>query len=135
MEPGFGRDLSRIRVHTDDHAAESSRAVNAKAYAVGNHVVFGRGEYRPGTAAGRELIAHELAHAHQQHGASASGDLRIADDAPAERQAQAAAAAISARRPVPALNRVSSMAVARQQVADQLPPSCSVTTHRIGRCS
>lgn len=122
MEAGFGRDLSRIRVHTDDHAAESSRAVNAKAYTVGDHVVFGRGEYRPGTAAGRELIAHEVAHARQQDGASASGDLRFADDARAERQAQAAGAAISARRPVPALNRVSSMAVARQPVADELPP-------------
>ena len=123
MEGGFGRDLSRIRVHTDDRASESSRAANARAYTVGNHLVFGRGEYRPGTAAGRELIAHEVAHACQQEGASASGPLHVADDARSERQAWAAGVAISARQPVPPLDRVGSMVVARQAVADDLPPA------------
>jgi len=36
MEPRFGHDFSRVRVHADDQAGGSPRAVNAQAYAVGN---------------------------------------------------------------------------------------------------
>lgn len=64
-------DLSRIRIHTDALAAESSRAVNALAYTVGNHIVFGTGSYAPTTVAGKRLLAHELAHTIQQGGPSA----------------------------------------------------------------
>ena len=66
MEPRFGHDFSRIRVHTDAHAADSARAVNALAYTVGHDVVFGRGQYRPGSDDGQQLIAHELTHTLQQ---------------------------------------------------------------------
>src|SRR5438270_176191 len=40
MEPRFGHDFSQVRVHTDEKAAESARAVNALAYTVGRNVVF-----------------------------------------------------------------------------------------------
>jgi len=66
MQPRFGRDLSSVRVHTDERAAESAQAVDAAAYTVGNDVVFGRGRYAPQSAAGRQLIAHELTHVAQQ---------------------------------------------------------------------
>lgn len=66
MEPRFGHDFSRVRVHTDARAAESALALNARAYTVGEDVVFGAGQYAPGTAAGRLLLAHELAHTVQQ---------------------------------------------------------------------
>src|SRR5262249_51069359 len=36
--------------------------VNARAFASGRHLVFGAGEYRPDTLAGRRLLTHELAH-------------------------------------------------------------------------
>ncbi len=62
MEPLFGQDFSGVRVHADPRAAQSADAVDAHAYAVGRHIVFGPGEYAPGTAKGRSLIAHELAH-------------------------------------------------------------------------
>lgn len=32
MEPRFGHDFSRVRVHTNERAADSARAVNALAY-------------------------------------------------------------------------------------------------------
>ena len=32
MEPGFGHDFSRVRVHADAKAAKSAWAVNALAY-------------------------------------------------------------------------------------------------------
>jgi hypothetical protein len=66
MEPCFGRDFSGVRVHTDARAAESARAVDALAYTVGRDVVFGAGQYAPGSSAGRRLMAHELAHVVQQ---------------------------------------------------------------------
>lgn len=71
MEPRFGRDFGGVRVHTDSQAAQSAQAVNARAYTVGNNVVFGAGEYAPGTEAGRKLLAHELTHVVQQRASSA----------------------------------------------------------------
>jgi hypothetical protein len=66
MGERFGQDFSMVRVHHDAQAAESARLVNARAYAVGRHVVFGAGEYMPQTDYGRRLLAHELAHVVQQ---------------------------------------------------------------------
>jgi outer membrane protein OmpA-like peptidoglycan-associated protein len=66
MEPHFGHDFSRVRVHTDAKAAESARAVNALAYTVNQDVVFNTGAYAPGTPRGRRLLAHELTHTVQQ---------------------------------------------------------------------
>ena len=92
MEPRFGSDLSAVRVHTDRQAAESAAAVNALAYTVGRHIVFGAGQYSPGTGQGRSLIAHELAHAVQQGGSDDAAPQRISnpDDA-SEREADTAA--------------------------------------------
>jgi hypothetical protein len=67
-------DFGMVRVHTDAKAAESARAVNARAYAFGPDIVFGAGEYAPHTPAGRRVLAHELAHVAQQ---SASAEPRI----------------------------------------------------------
>jgi hypothetical protein len=66
-----GHDFSHVRVHTDARAAASARSVNALAYTVGNHVVFGSGQYSPGTRSGQHLLAHELTHVLQQQGSSA----------------------------------------------------------------
>jgi hypothetical protein len=66
MEPYFGHDFSQVRVHTDQRASESARAVNALAYTVGRNVVFEEGQYSPHSSTGREIIAHELTHVIQQ---------------------------------------------------------------------
>ncbi|MGD8590011.1 MAG: DUF4157 domain-containing protein [Chromatiales bacterium] len=66
MEPRFGHDFSQVRVHTDTKAAKSAQAVNALAYTVGQDVVFGAGQFSPGTASGLRLLAHELTHVIQQ---------------------------------------------------------------------
>jgi hypothetical protein len=68
MEPRFGRDFSGVRVHTDSAAAQSARDVNAHAYTVGHNVVFGSGQFAPGTNEGQKLLAHELTHVVQQKG-------------------------------------------------------------------
>ncbi len=69
-EPRFGYDFSEVRVHADSRAAETARAVNAKAFTVGRDVVFGPGEYAPESAVGRRLLGHELTHVVQQSKAS-----------------------------------------------------------------
>jgi len=68
MEPRFAHDFSQVRVHTGPKAAASARALSAAAYTVGSDVVFGSGGYRPGSAAGNKLLAHELSHVVQQAG-------------------------------------------------------------------
>ncbi len=62
FEGWFGRDFGGVRIHTDARSSASARAVNALAYARGRDIVFRAGSYAPGTAAGRRLLAHELAH-------------------------------------------------------------------------
>ncbi len=69
MEPRFQANFSGIKIHTDDNAEKLNRGVNAKAFAVGSHIFFGRNQYQPETDQGRELIAHELTHTLQQNAA------------------------------------------------------------------
>ncbi|HEX7333264.1 MAG TPA: DUF4157 domain-containing protein [Pyrinomonadaceae bacterium] len=66
MEPRFGYDLGHVRVHDDTTSASSAVAINAKAYTIGPHIVFGAGMYQPQSSDGRRLLAHELAHTVQQ---------------------------------------------------------------------
>jgi hypothetical protein len=66
FEPRFGYDFSRVRVHTDSKAAELAQAVDARAFTVGQDVVFGAGQYAPRTNSGQHILAHELVHTVQQ---------------------------------------------------------------------
>ena len=45
---------------------ESVAAAKARAYTVGEHIAFGSGDYRPGTAEEIGLVFHELVHVAQQ---------------------------------------------------------------------
>src|SRR5262245_3444277 len=66
FEPRFGRDFRGVQIHTGPGAAESAQAVRARAYTMGQNIVFGAGEFAPETTAGRSLLAHELTHTVQQ---------------------------------------------------------------------
>lgn len=67
MEPRFGHDFSRVRIHTDNRAADLAREINARAFTLSNDVVFGAGQYSSGSYSGRRLLAHELTHVVQQN--------------------------------------------------------------------
>ena len=67
FEPRFGYSFDQVRIHSDEHAAVSARAFNALAYTVGNDIVFGAGNYVPGSSTARRLLAHELTHVVQQN--------------------------------------------------------------------
>jgi hypothetical protein len=133
MEPRFGCDFGRVRIHADARAAESARAVNALAYTVGRDVVFGSGQYAPQTGAGRRLLAHELAHVVQQGQVEVPGTIGI--DTTHEQAAEAAATAVVAGGPGfaigaaarPGLARqAAGYDAARQQVLDELGRSMPV---------
>ena len=102
MEPRFGQDFSHVRIHTDDRACSSARAVRAAAYTVGPDIVFGPGRYSPATPVGQRLLAHELAHVVQQRGATVASRLEVgASDSPYERQADEMAEQVTAGGQVP----------------------------------
>jgi hypothetical protein len=94
MERRLGHDLGSVRVHADAAAGASARSVNADAYTVGEDVVFQSHAYRPHTAAGRRMLAHELAHVIQQRagpvgGVPAPGGIKLSEPSDAfEREAE-----------------------------------------------
>ena len=100
FERSLGRDLSGVRVHTGDAAAEHADRADARAFATGSHIVFGRGEHRPDDRKGMHLLAHEVAHTAQQPDAAPSGELATTQPGDgAERNADSAAAAMLAGKP------------------------------------
>jgi len=66
FEPRFGQNFSQVRVHTD-----------ARAFTMGHDIVFGAGEYTPGTTVGKQLLAHELTHVVQQTGGQAPDVIHL----------------------------------------------------------
>jgi hypothetical protein len=81
MESRFSNDFSRVRVHADAEAAVSARSLNARAYTVGQEIMFGAGHYAPGDPQGQHLLAHELAHVDQfRSGQVPAGTVQRAPD-------------------------------------------------------
>ncbi|TQK42934.1 uncharacterized protein DUF4157 [Streptomyces sp. SLBN-118] len=62
LEEQLGHDFSRVRLHTDRDAGTLTELLGADAVAVGQDIFFREGTYRPGTAEGQRLLAHELLH-------------------------------------------------------------------------
>lgn len=60
------RDFSKVRVHTSSKAGRTARALRARAFAYGQHIVFGQNQYRPHATGGQALLAHELVHIGQR---------------------------------------------------------------------
>jgi hypothetical protein len=105
----FGHQFGQVRVHTDAAAAESARAVGARAYTVGRDIVVARGELAPGSTASRHLLAHELAHVVQQRAVTAPVRASVPSSLPVSRPGdpfersadEAADAFVQGRRPSP----------------------------------
>jgi hypothetical protein len=103
MEPLFGHDFSKVRVHTDARAADSAQAVDALAYTAGGSIVFNAGRFSPASSDGRRLLAHELTHVVQQgdRPKSLPADLQVGSpDDRVEVQADRTAAGILQGLPV-----------------------------------
>jgi peptidoglycan/xylan/chitin deacetylase (PgdA/CDA1 family) len=102
MEPRFGADFSRVRVHSGGDAARSADAVGARAYTVGQHIVT-RDAVAPQSHQGKSLLAHELAHTIQQRNAAPDqGPLPVSRESDAsEHEADGMARAAAAGRVPP----------------------------------
>jgi Domain of unknown function (DUF4157) len=73
----LGHDFSYVKIHTGKEAEMSANDINAKAYTVGDHIVFNRNEYSPHSFEGKKLLAHELAHIMQnKQGAVTAGYIQ-----------------------------------------------------------
>src|SRR5450432_1469326 len=114
FEPRFGHDFSQVRVYSDGPAARSASALGARAYTIGEAIMFNQAEYSPERASGRHLLAHELAHVVQQRrgGAPAS----VTGDPNLEAAAQNAADGIARGTPV-AVTGAAAIGIARQPQA------------------
>ncbi|MCH7936983.1 MAG: DUF4157 domain-containing protein, partial [Proteobacteria bacterium] len=113
MESRLDYDFSQVRVHTDSPAAESSRAIDALAYTVGQNVVFGAGQYAPKTSEGKQLLAHELTHVVQQ--TKPSGQRVLSSGNQVEREAGANSQRIVAGEAVKVKNRSTNGAIQREK--------------------
>jgi hypothetical protein len=127
MESRFGHSFDHVRIHDDERAAASANAVDALAYTVGSHIVFGRGEYAPRTPRGRSVLAHELTHVLQQgsrlfHPADA-GRLTLHDAHGSETEADAAAHVAGGGGRILRVSSLSGLALQRQKKSS--PPSLS----------
>lgn len=78
MEPRFRHDLGNVRVHHDDRATELARSIQARAFTIGPHIFFRRGEFQPSTWSCQKLLAHELTHVVQQNAAPGPTTRRVA---------------------------------------------------------
>ena len=128
MESRFGHDFSGVRVHDDPVAAESARAVNARAYTVGEDIAFASGQYDPNSHSGSHLLAHELAHTIQQRGLQRSSNgVSMSHDSEyvrLEREADSAAAAVT-KGATPNVTRSAS-----QPILSRADPTTPVPRHR-----
>ncbi len=101
FEQSLGTDLGGVRVHTGPDAAAAAQALDARAYAVGQDVFMGAGEYDPSTTQGQFLLAHEVAHTVQQRGASTGPQFKLQVSQPGDAMEtaadEAAAAMVSGR--------------------------------------
>lgn len=87
MEPRFGADFSGVRIHTGNESANLNRQLNAQAFAVSNHIFFGKDKLNPESHEGKELIAHELTHTIQQGAAvQRSEEVSVTQQSPTQVQ-------------------------------------------------
>ncbi len=138
LEQQTGADLSGVRIHTGAESQAAAAAVGAKAYAVGEDIHFGAGQFDPSSRDGQHLIAHEVAHTIQQRDATQARQdaLEISDPHDhAEREADRFAdAVVHGDAPV-------AMAARGQMIAREVLPGtnpaertdatgAAITTHR-----
>jgi hypothetical protein len=76
FESRMGQDFSGVRIHTGSKAADTAQMIQAKAFTLGNNIVFNTGQYSHDNQEGKKLLAHELTHVVQQNGGASVGEKR-----------------------------------------------------------
>jgi len=66
MESKIGADFSNVRVHTGSNSVQMNKSLKSKAFTNRSDIHFNSGQFNPGSASGKHLLAHELTHVVQQ---------------------------------------------------------------------
>ncbi len=99
MGRALGVDVDGVRIHTGPDADRASRGLGARAFTVGHDIYFREGAYAPEVEAGRDTLAHELAHVAQ---GGEPSEPSVGDPLdPAEREARAVGRAVAANGTAP----------------------------------
>ena len=98
MESGLGTPVGDVEIHTGANASQLASEQKARAFTIGNQVVFGAGEYNPGTLEGNAILAHELAHVVQQRGADPNQRNHQPSEASLEQDADQAVIGLARER-------------------------------------
>ena len=106
MSALLGHDVSTTRLYHGPRAARAAARLGARAFAHRDAVVFGHGQFQPGTRTGRALLAHELTHVRQYHEGRGLSFLKRDEECPPP-------------EPVPEVEVVSSPASAGEDPAFQ----------------
>ncbi len=114
LEAAFGADLSEVRIHRDQDAAELTADAEAKALTTGREIYFAPGAYGPAT------LAHEVSHVIQQ--AQASSRVR-SEDAGLEREADVASSSIMSGGGAEIARSAAAPVIQRQVAPGAHPPS------------
>ena len=105
FEASLGTDLGDVRIHTGPGSADAAAGLGARAFAVGQDVHFGAGQYHPDDPFGMHLLAHEVAHTVQQRSGGAGPQRKATVSEPGD------AAEIEADRAADAMVRGQAFAV------------------------
>jgi hypothetical protein len=84
FEGSLGADLSSVRVHTGASSAEAAEGLGARAFATGQDIHFGAGQYQPDDPFGMHLLAHEVAHTVQQGSAGGGAQMKLEVSTPGD---------------------------------------------------
>ena len=79
-----------VRVHTDEASGEAARRLSARAFTIGSHIFFGRGEYAPSGGEGARLLSHELTHVAQDPATPLSDAWKLPLSSPGDATERAA---------------------------------------------
>jgi len=109
-ESFFGIDLTGVRVYVDPVAGR----LGARAFAMGDTVVFHPGQYAPDSDEGRGLLIHELTHVVQQRLGANESAQPTQDDASLESQANEAAWKFMRGEPAPVIHARNRGSIQRQ---------------------
>ncbi|WP_294533204.1 DUF4157 domain-containing protein, partial [uncultured Rhodoblastus sp.] len=133
LEGALSADLRSVRIHTGAAADAAARALDAEAVTFGQHILFRAGGWRPETAGGMDLLAHEAAHTLQHRGPAPDVEAAPVSQ-PGDAIERAAEAAAERGAPPPVLaeaavaRRVAGVAPRAKETADP-----ARTTQEIGR--
>src|SRR4051812_7433074 len=100
LEESFTTDLSAVRVHDDQAAARLTGRLGVEAFTCGTDIFFASGRYQPARQDGLWLLAHEVTHVVQQAARQLPWPGDAAGRAVLEVDADRAADAVVAGRPV-----------------------------------